>query len=104
MLTAQWMPRNGQHIGPISTGPAVVLLEIGAVVVLVACVVAVLSRRGPGSRRLTGWLFGLGLTMCVVGGLGLLVRHSEDQQTSHGLHAADRQLIHEALDSARNRP
>ncbi|MEU4926966.1 hypothetical protein AB0G54_10745 [Streptomyces yokosukanensis] len=103
MLTAQWMPRDGQHVGPLSTGPAMVLLGIGAVVVLVAGVAAVLSRREPGSSRLIGWLFGLGLTLCVLGGLGLLVRHIEDQRTSDGLHAMGRQFIGEAVESAPNR-
>ncbi|WP_329141771.1 hypothetical protein OIU91_00090 [Streptomyces sp. NBC_01456] len=78
------------------------LLGVGGVVVVAAGVVAALSRQERGSGRLTGWLFGLGLTMCVLGGLGLLVRRSEDQQTSDGLHAAGQQVISAALDSARS--
>ncbi|MGW3175703.1 hypothetical protein [Streptomyces sp. NPDC001153] len=102
MLIAQWMPRNGEHVGPISTGPAVALLGAGGVVVVAAGTAALLMRRQHDSGRLLGWLFGLGLTMCVVGGLGLLVRHTEDQQDGDGLHAAGRRIIGEALDSARN--
>ena len=102
MLVAQWMPHNGEHVGPISTGPAVALLGIGGVVVVAAGLAAALSRRGRGAQRLTGWLFGLGLSMCLLGGFGLLARHSEDQQVSDGLHAAGRQVISAALDSARN--
>ncbi|MGW2650706.1 hypothetical protein ACWC2T_38935, partial [Streptomyces sp. NPDC001393] len=102
MLIAQWMPRNGEHVGPISTGPAVALLGAGGVVVVAAGTAALLMRRRHDSGYLIGWLLGLGLTMCVVGGLGLLVRHSEDRQDSDGLHTAGRRIIGAALDSTRN--
>lgn len=103
MLVAQWMPRDGEHVGLVSTGPAVALLGVGGVVVVTAAVAAALGRRErDAGHRPTGWLFGLGLTLCLVGGLGLLVRHSEDRQTSGGLQAAGREVIGEALDTARN--
>ncbi|MCX5216050.1 hypothetical protein OG689_43745 [Kitasatospora sp. NBC_00240] len=103
MVVAQWMPSDGEHVGPISTGPAVALLGIGGVVVVAAGLVAALSwRERGGTQRVTGWLFGLGLSMCLLGGVGLLTRHSEDQQVSDGLHAAGRQVISAATDSARN--
>ncbi|MER6126696.1 hypothetical protein ABT173_29625 [Streptomyces sp. NPDC001795] len=102
MLVAQWMPRNGEHFGPISTGPAVALLGAGGVVVVTAGVAAALTRRERDAGRLTRWLFGLGLSLCFLGGLGLLGRYFEDRQTSDGLHAAGRQIIDEALEAARN--
>lgn len=102
MLVAQWMPRYGEHFEPVSTAPAVALLVVGGAVVVVMGVAAALTRRQRGSARLTGGLAGLGLAMCVLGGVGLLVRHSEDQQASDGLHAAGQQVISAALDSARN--
>ncbi|WP_328535230.1 hypothetical protein [Streptomyces sp. NBC_00344] len=86
----------------MSTGPAVALLGAGGVVVVTAGAVAVLSRRERDSGRLPGWLFGVGLAMCGLGGLGLLVHHSEDEQASDGLHAAGQQVISAALDSARS--
>ncbi|WP_377273373.1 hypothetical protein [Peterkaempfera sp. SMS 1(5)a] len=89
-------------MGPVSTGPAVALLGVGGVVVVVAVTAAALTRGDRGAGRLTGWLFGVGLTMCLVGGTGLLVRHSEDRDTVDGLHTAGRQIIDDALDSARN--
>ena len=101
-MIAQWIPGNGQHTGPIATGPAVALLGVGAVFVVVAAVAAALGRREPDSGRLAGWLFGVGLATCALGGLGLLLRHSEDQQASDGLHSAGQQVITAALDSARN--
>ncbi|MGN5379748.1 hypothetical protein ACQ4WX_28440 [Streptomyces lasalocidi] len=100
MLIAQWMPGDGEHVGPISTGPAVVLIGVGGAVVLTAGVVALLSRREPGSGRLINWLFGLGLTMCVLGGLGLAAHHFEDRGANGGLHAAGRQNIGSALSGA----
>ncbi|MEV0183978.1 hypothetical protein AB0I54_32545 [Streptomyces sp. NPDC050625] len=90
------------HVGPISTGPAWALLGAGAVFVLTAGVAAALSRRDPDAKRLTNWLFGLGMIMCAVGGLVLLGEAFEDRKTSDGLHAAGHQIIDEALDSARN--
>ncbi|MEU6070393.1 MULTISPECIES: hypothetical protein [Streptomyces] len=101
MLIAQPLPPN-VHVGPISTGPAWALLGAGAVIVLTAGVAAALSRREPDAKRLTNWLFGLGMIMCVVGGLVLLGEAFEDQKTSDGLHAAGRRIIDEALDSARS--
>ncbi|MFJ3309086.1 hypothetical protein ACIPSA_39790 [Streptomyces sp. NPDC086549] len=101
MLVAQPLP-PGLHTGPISTGPAWALLGAGAVIVLTAGVAAALSRRDPGAKRLINWLFGLGLTMCAVGGFILLGEAFEDQRTSDGLHAAGHQIIDEALDSARS--
>lgn len=102
MMIAQWMPGNGQHTGPITAGPAVALLGAGGVFVVVAAVAAALSRREPDSGRVAGWLFGVGLTMCALGGLGLLLRHSEVKQASDGLHSAGEQMIAAALDSARD--
>lgn len=102
MMIAQWMPGSGDHTGPMTTGPAVALLGFGGVIALVAVVAAALLRREPHSGRLTSWLFGLGLTMCALGGLGLLLSHSESRQASDGLHAAGRQVITDALDSARS--
>ncbi|UXY29172.1 hypothetical protein [Streptomyces sp. HUAS TT20] len=101
MLVAQPLPPN-VHVGPISTGPAWALLGAGAVIVLTADVAAALSRRDPDAKRLTNWLFGLGMAMCAVGGFILLGEAFQDQQTSDGLHAAGRQIIDEALDSARS--
>jgi hypothetical protein len=72
------------------------------VVVLTVGVAVALTRRDANAKRLTNWLFGLGLTMCAVGGLVLLGEAFEEQQTSDGLHAAGRRIIDEALDSARN--
>jgi hypothetical protein len=102
MMIAQWMPGNGEHTGPITTGPAVALLGFGGVVAVVAVVAAALSGRESDSGRVTGWLFGLGLTMCALGGIGLLVHYSENRQARDGLHAAGHQVIAEALDSARS--
>ena len=76
MLVAQWMPHNGEHTGPISTGPAVVLLVIGAVVIVAAGAMAALSRQQRSSGGPTGWLFGLGVSMCVLGGFALLIRNA----------------------------
>ncbi|WP_143079039.1 hypothetical protein [Streptomyces monashensis] len=76
MLVAQWMPRNGEHTGPISTGPAVVLLVIGGLVIVTTGAVAALSRRQRSSGGPTGWLFGLGMSMCVLGGFALLIRNA----------------------------
>ncbi|MFJ3235149.1 hypothetical protein [Streptomyces sp. NPDC086787] len=89
------------HVGPISTGPAWALLGAGGVIVLTAGVAAALTRRDPSAKRLTNWLFGLGMTMCAVGGLVLLGEASEDRKTSDGLHAAGSRIIDEALKSAR---
>ncbi|MFF4551284.1 hypothetical protein [Streptomyces sp. NPDC001435] len=94
------MPPNGLNTGPVSTGPAWALLGAGAVVVLTVGVVAALTRREPPAKRLTNWLFGLGLTMCAVGGLVLLGEAFEEQEANDGLHAAGRRIIGEALDSA----
>ncbi|WP_370091560.1 hypothetical protein [Streptacidiphilus sp. MAP12-20] len=105
MLVAQWIPRNGQHVGPISTGPAVALLWVGGVVLLAAVAAALQSRgqrRQRSSGAFPGWLAGLGLSLCALGGFALLVRHSEDQQVSDGLHTAAQQVISTAVDSARN--
>ncbi|MEV0184343.1 hypothetical protein AB0I54_34415 [Streptomyces sp. NPDC050625] len=101
-MIAQPLPPNGLNTGPISTGPAWALLGVGAVVVLTACVAAALTRREPPAKRLTNWLFGLGLTMCAVGGLVLLGEAFEGREASDGLHAAGRRISGEALDSARN--
>ncbi|TVZ96706.1 hypothetical protein [Streptomyces sp. BK340] len=75
MLVTQWMPRDGEHTGPISTGPAVVLLAVGGVAIVAAGAAAALSRRQHGSAGLTGRLYGLGASMCVLGGFALLIRH-----------------------------
>ncbi|MGW7257010.1 hypothetical protein [Streptomyces sp. NPDC054834] len=101
MLIAQPLPPN-VHTGPISTGPAWALLGAGAVVILTAGVAAAVTRRDPNAKRLINWLFGLGMTMCAVGGLVLLGEAFEDQKASDGLHAAGRQIVDEALDSARS--
>ncbi|MFE0513849.1 hypothetical protein [Streptomyces sp. NPDC058964] len=90
------------HTGPISTGPAWALLGAGGVIVLTAGVAAALSRRDPDAKRLTNWLFGLGMALCAVGGFVLLGEAFEGRKTSDGLHAAGRQIIDEALDSARS--
>ncbi|MGW7410551.1 hypothetical protein ACWGI9_44000 [Streptomyces sp. NPDC054833] len=101
-MIAQPLPPNGLNTGPISTGPAWALLGVGAVVVLTAGVAVALTRREPHAKRLTNWLFGLGLTMCAIGGLVLLGEAFEEQEASDGLHAAGRRIIGEALDSARS--
>src|SRR5689334_3703206 len=102
MMVAQWVPGNTGPTGPIGTGPAVTLLGIGGVVAVVAVVAAALAGRESDSGRVTGWLFGLGLTMCALGGLGLLLHYADDKQASDGLHTAGQQVITSALDSARD--
>jgi hypothetical protein len=101
-VIAQPLPPNGLNTGPISTGPAWALLGAGAVVVVTVGVATALTRRDSTAKRLVNWLFGLGMTMCAVGGLVLLGQAFGDQEASDGLHAAGRRIIDEALDSARS--
>ncbi|MEU6216633.1 hypothetical protein ABZ845_03790 [Streptomyces sp. NPDC047022] len=90
------------HTGPFPTGPARALLGAGGVVVLTAAVSAALTRRTGDAGPLIRWLFGLGLTLCLLGGAGLLVHSIEVRRTSDGLHGAGRRIIDDALGVARD--
>lgn len=71
-------------------------------VVFTAAVSAALTRRTGDAGPLTRWLSGLGLTLCLLGGAGLLIHSIEVQRTNDGLHRAGRRIIDDALGAARD--
>ncbi|ARF53211.1 hypothetical protein [Streptomyces gilvosporeus] len=102
MVVAQPLPVQGMHTGPFPVGAAAGMLVVGGLVVTAS---VALSARGSEpkseSKSLRNWLLGLGTTLCVLGGLGLLDHYFETRQTSDGLHAAGRRIIDDAVKEAR---